>query len=86
MAAAMIDRIKSEILDAIEPATMHGEVVCAVPITMTEAWLLIDISAIKKAAGNRNYAGDLQIPPLKTLERICDPKERLYDLLGTANG
>ena len=53
-------------------------------ILTLEAWLLIDQSAIRRAAGNPNGTVDLVLPPIGQLESITDPKECLYDLLKAA--
>ncbi|MET0403065.1 MAG: hypothetical protein ABW123_11710, partial [Cystobacter sp.] len=42
---------RTEILDAATEAGIKS-VVCIVPVRMTEAWMLIDESAIRHAAGN----------------------------------
>jgi len=60
--------------------------VCVVPIKMMETWLLINEDAIKKAAGNRNYRGDIDLPSLRTLERVNHPKEYLHTLLRNTSG
>ncbi len=60
--------------------------VCVIPIKMMEAWLLIDKNAIKKAAGNRNYVGEINLPLLKSLEKENQPKIRLHNLLADASG
>lgn len=60
-------------------------VVCVVPVKMMETWLLINAEAIKKAAGNRNYKGEISMPPVNRLEKENAPKERLHDLLKTAS-
>lgn len=52
-----------------------------VPITMTEAWLLIDEAAIKKAADNPNSSAKLTLPAPNRLEKLPDPKETLHELL-----
>ena len=41
---------------------------------MTEAWLLIDEEAIRKAADNPNGTVGLSLPPLNQLEKVADPK------------
>ena len=51
-----------------------------------EAWLLIDIEAIKKAAVNRNYPGPINFPPINNLEKENQPKNILHDLLKEASG
>ena len=60
--------------------------ICIVPIKMMETWLLIDEDAIKKAAGNRNYRGSINLPSLRTLEKESQPKELLHNLLREASG
>jgi hypothetical protein len=62
----------------------HTPHICIVPIRMTESWLLIDRSAICKAAGNPHYSGPLKLPDVKRLENVIDPKETLFELLRTA--
>jgi len=60
--------------------------ICIVPIKMMEAWLLIDEDAIKKAAGNRNYRGIINLPQTRTLEKELQPKDLLHTLLRNASG
>ncbi len=60
--------------------------VVIVPVKMMETWLLIDEQAIKKAAGNRNYQADMNLPSLKDLERYPNPKMLLHELLKNASG
>lgn len=60
--------------------------VCVVPIRMTEAWLLLDEPAIRRAAANPNGTQPLQIPKVKQLETIPDPKARLHEALRDASG
>jgi hypothetical protein len=60
--------------------------ICVIPIKMMETWLLIDEDAIKKAAGNRNYRGSINLPSLRTLERESQPKELLHSILREASG
>lgn len=61
-------------------------IVCVIPIKMTETWLLINEDAIKKAAGNRNYRGHLQLPPVRNLEKETNPKKLLHTLLKESCG
>lgn len=72
----------------IEAATHNCgvPVVAAVPVRMTEAWLLFDEAAIRRAAGYPNGTMDLALPPLKRAERTLDPKVDLHKALGTACG
>ena len=60
--------------------------VVIVPIRMTEAWLLLDEGAIRKAAGNPNGKIDLTLPRGQDVESIHDPKSLLFDLLRRACG
>jgi hypothetical protein len=53
---------------------------------MTEAWLFVNESAIREAAGNPNGRMDLELPPLQTIERMPDPKARLCEALRVATG
>jgi hypothetical protein len=84
--ADIITKRKKEVLEKVEGLLEAHRVVCIVPVVMTEAWLLIDEDAIKKAAGNRNYSGPMKLPALARLEDQTDPKETLFELLRTASG
>lgn len=64
----------------------HSPLVRVVPVRMTEAWLLIDESAIRTAAGNPNGRGALEMPGLRKLESVTDAKAMLRDLLIAASG
>jgi hypothetical protein len=57
-----------------------------VPVRMQEAWLLFEEAAIRRAAGNPNGRAPLEMPPLKRLDKLPDPKEALYQLLRDASG
>ena len=52
-----------------------------VPIRMQEAWLLIDESALRRAAGNPRGRAILRMPKISQLESIPNPKELLHQLL-----
>ena len=60
--------------------------ICIIPIKMTEAWLLFDENAIRKAAGNRNYIGAINLPDIKQIENENNPKSLLHDLLRKVSG
>jgi hypothetical protein len=53
---------------------------------MTEAWLLSDATAIRRAAGNPNGTMKLDIPTISRLEQLSDPKALLHELLEIASG
>ena len=76
---------KKEIQKRIDPI-MFSKIVCVIPVRMMETWLLINTDAIKKASGNRNYSGNIDLPVLKNLESLTNPKEKLHDLLKTTSG
>jgi hypothetical protein len=59
--------------------------ICVVPIRMTEAWLLFDEQAIRKAAGNPRGRIPLELPPIIRLETIPDPKGLLFSRLYSAS-
>ena len=61
-------------------------VVCVVPVRMQEAWLLIDESALRKAAGNPRGRQPLNVPDPKELEDLPDPKQILHEIMRQASG
>lgn len=61
-------------------------VIPIIPMKMTEAWLLHDEEAIKKAAENPNSRVDLNLPRLRDIENISDPKNILFEKLKLATG
>ncbi|MEI7732902.1 MAG: hypothetical protein WCO56_25245 [Verrucomicrobiota bacterium] len=58
--------------------------VCVVPVRMTEAWLLFDELAIRRAAGNPAGGIELSLPTLSVIESLPDPKQDLHNLLKSA--
>jgi len=78
----------SEIHAAIAETVPQTQIryVCVIPVRMTEAWLLLDCTAIRRSAGNPAGNMDLELPPLGTVEDIPNPKALLYNLLLTASG
>lgn len=60
-------------------------VVPVVPVRMTEAWLLCDELALRQAAGNPNGRQPLDLPRVRDLENLPDPKAILHKLLGAAS-
>ena len=78
-----------EIASAVAKLNASGKNVphvCVVPVHMTEAWLLTDKSAIRKAAGKPNGDEPLDLPKLSRLESLPEPKDRLHELLRKASG
>lgn len=76
----------AEIHDAARSLPSVAPVVCVVPVRMMEAWLLFDETAIRRAAGNPNGAMKIDLPRLKDIERLSDPKSVLLDTLKSASG
>jgi hypothetical protein len=60
-------------------------VVCVVPVHMTEAWLLFDEVAIRRAAGCPSGTMPLDLPSLKVVEARPDPKAILHEALRDAS-
>lgn len=56
-----------------------------IPVRMTEAWLLVDEAAIRRAADNPHGRMPLDLPPVRRLETVPDPKSVLRDALLTAS-
>jgi Domain of unknown function (DUF4276) len=63
-----------------------SKTICIIPIKMMENWLLIDETAIKKAAGNRNYSKQINLPQINKIESLNEPKLFLHDLLKEVSG
>jgi hypothetical protein len=76
----------SEIRMAVEGADLPVPHLCVIPVRMMEAWLLFEISAIRRAAGNPNGDMPLELPALSRVEDLPDPKEVLRSLLREASG
>lgn len=80
---------QAEIRRALEQAITNTTVpprVCVVPVRMTEAWLLCDERAIRRAAGNPNGAEEITLPSVHELEDVPDPKSVLHEALRAASG
>jgi hypothetical protein len=80
------DRI-SEIDAALLKANLSDiGVVHVVPVRMQEAWFLFHETALRFASDNPNGNKELNLPPLKKIETIPDPKAKLHELLCEASG
>lgn len=80
-----IQERRQEIKDKIGEHEFE-KTVCVIPVKMMETWLMIDKEAIKKAAGNRNYSGVIDLPAIRTLEKESQPKITLHEVLKQASG
>ncbi|EDX78093.1 hypothetical protein MC7420_7831 [Coleofasciculus chthonoplastes PCC 7420] len=78
----------SEIKKAVEGIRESVSVpfICVVPVRMTEAWLLFDEAAIRRAAENPRGKQPLNLPNLSKCEELPDPKQYLCQLLRQASG
>jgi len=81
------DRRIEEVGQALGSLSVPGlmRLVPVVPVRMTEAWLLISETAIRRAAGNPNGRVPLALPQGKRLESLPDPKATLEDQLVLAS-
>lgn len=59
--------------------------ICVIPVRMHEAWLLFEESAIRRASGNPNGSSRINLPRLRNIENLPDPKETLYNILRIAS-
>ncbi len=67
-------------------AGMKHAIVAAVPVRMTEAWLLFDEAAVRRASGCPNGTMPLALPSVKKVEALPDPKDVLYASMREASG
>ena len=81
----IIQKRKEEIMEHVD-VRLAPKIVCVVPVTMMETWLLIDSYAIKKAAGNRNFSEAIELPQLSRLESVRDTKLLLHQALIITSG
>ncbi len=77
---AALDKIKNE------PAWSRDLTICVIPIRMREAWFLFNEAALRMAAGNPQGQQPLELPRVKGLEQLSNPKELLHGLLRDASG
>lgn len=75
----------SEILDGADSVGVRDLCVAVVPVQMTEAWLLTDENAIRAVVGKPDGRTDLNLPAIKHVESISDPKSTLAEVLEVAS-
>ena len=75
----------SEFQAALSDLQTPPPAICVVPVRMTEAWLLTDEAAIRRAADNPNGDVSLSMPTARQLEGLPDPKQTLNELLRAAS-
>lgn len=83
-----VEERETEILTAIEniEGNKPNYFICVIPVKETEAWLLFNENAIRRAAGNPNGNEQLELPRLRDIENLTDPKQLLNDKLKIASG
>ncbi|WP_157741981.1 hypothetical protein [Pseudomonas sp. NS1(2017)] len=78
---------ETEIFQAAQGVVEFNRIISVIPVTMLETWLLADLNAIKRVAGNAAYRGDIGcIPATRRLEAARDTKQILMDALCEASG
>lgn len=74
-----------EIAEAVASLALERPWVAVVPVQETEAWLLLDETAIRSVAGNPNGKVQLGLPAAARVEQIANPKEVLAAVLLAAS-
>jgi hypothetical protein len=74
-----------EVATAVGPLQLTIPYVPLIPVKMLEAWLLFSEQALRSAAGNPYSRCALELPNAHELERLADPKHKLFDQLRIAS-
>lgn len=72
---------RNEIHEAIEANASGHRHLCVIPVHMTEAWLILDETAIRQVSGNPGGRLSLGLPAAKEAERRADPKAILAEAI-----
>lgn len=75
-----------EMRRAVDDSGVISLLLPVVPMRMTEAWLLLDESAIRRVAGHPNGRHTLDLPKIGEVERLADPKALLQQSILRASG
>ena len=70
----------------VDANPLSAPVVPVIPVRCTEAWLLLDEGAIRRAAGNPDGREPLRLPRPSKVEQVADPKKELFAALRVATG
>jgi hypothetical protein len=81
-----VAEIGQAVQNAAENLGAFPPVVCVVPVRMQEAWLLFEEDALRRAAGNPHGRQPLDLPHVRHVESLPDPKRILHDNLRAASG
>ncbi len=77
---------REEIIGAVSSLGVPSALIPAIPVRMTEAWLLLDEAAIRQVTGNPRGRMNLNLPKRHEVESLADPKDFLRSCLLTASG
>lgn len=83
------DKRREEIAYGAQCSGVDARILPVIPVRMTEAWLLLDESAIREVAGNPRGRMDLCLPKPHEVESRSNPKKILAEVLllaGDATG
>ena len=85
--SSLDDRV-SEIREALARSDLENPppTIEVVPVRMQETWLLLHESALRQACGNPRGDKTLNLPRLRDLESLHDPKQTLFSLMRDASG
>ena len=83
---AGVDARYREIDEAVQQSGYGGSWVGIVPVRTTEAWLLLDETAIRNIVRNLNGRIRLNLPSPAEAERLADPKSALRSAMLFAAG
>jgi hypothetical protein len=72
--AQTVDHRLAEIQAALEDVALQWYLIPVIPVRMTEAWLLLDESAIRVVAGRPTGIDPLNLPSVWSVESEPDPK------------
>lgn len=81
-----IEARRTEIAAAVKSTWPELSHIPVIPVTMLEAWLLLDEGVIRQVAGNPKGKMPLSLPKPSNVERIADPKQLLKETLARASG
>jgi hypothetical protein len=79
------ERRYAEIEEAVRDSGFAGTWVGIVPVRMTESWLILDETAIRRVAGRPHEDISLDLPSPSRVEREANPKGLLFDALMIAS-
>lgn len=83
---AGVEARRREMAEAAAAIGLAIPFVPLVPVTMLEAWLLLDADAIRAAVGRPRGRGEVDLPKPRAIEGLADPKKRLREVLTATSG